>query len=569
MKSISITLMTIILSLLSVHLVSQETGILTTEIAISESDTLLTSEAQDSLLVNEIDSLIVTEPAVEEEVVISVEELEQELLAYLTKRRNSRNNIVLPFLYHSENFHYSALLDPVVVFQKNGFSIIPWKVKNYHIFQNFQSLLPFEQKLGVINFFQENYDLPIPLTESFLALGDNNMNHAGIWFSKGDIFALEGLHLEASYLGQEGNWLGINETSRNFNLHLFKNYSFGEIHYNSSIIDQNISASKLNVTHELDDNPVKEQFNDISIRFYNKFLNVGVRYEKWKIDDHIRNSGILFLNRSITSPDHKLELTYEYIHQDLTDNNEKKHLFSLFHISNISIIELSNNIRFEKDTNYFSHSDLSLRLSEPLAFKFILAKTINDESENDLLKYERGIGFSYVSEGIHTLLTTGKMQKELNFAALDPEENLKIEYNFLEIRNSMKLRIKKLNLFIRNYLHYNNDYTASEKSIIPAWQTGSTFEISMDLNHNNSLSIGAHHYYFSQLWDSIDNTYIENSNLINCYFSLGISELFTIKADFINVTGEDYFPHSSDLLNDNLYYYSTHINFGINWIFIN
>jgi len=560
MKPLLKNIVLCIMILIAVDLVSQDTELPAIQEVI---DSVLTADI-DSLEVEGLSSEVVEET-------VSIEELEHKLLNFITERKNSRKYLNLPFLHHSENFHYSALFDPIIIFQKIGFSLIPYKVKNYHVFQNFQSLLLTDQEKGTISFYQENYDLPIPLTESFLALGDNNMNHAGIWFAKGDIFSIKDLQLETSYLGQEGDWLGVNETSRNFNLHVLKKYSFGVIHFNSTIIDQEISALKL--TEDPVDDSAAEKFSDASVRFNTRFLNLGFRYEKWELNKNFRKTGSLLLNKDLSYRNHRLDLKYEYFRQSYEHDSEQKNLFSVDHNSRFLFINFTNNARYEDNDNYFIYSDLSCKLLAPLAVKLVVEQIDSSGPENIFFKSKKGIGFTIITKNINSELVAGKMQRDMENDNSSKNGSINIKYNYLEFKNIMDFKIGKFGFFIKNYLHYNNDYSPSEQfeiSLIPKWQTKNTFEFSIDLNHGNAISIGLDHLFYSDLRDHTSNYNVLSSSFINCFFSIKISELFNIKADFINVTDEKSFPYSLDHSSiSNIFDYNTHINFGVNWIFIN
>lgn len=521
----------------------------------------------DTIEVVEIDSLL-AEKQIES---IPIEDLQKQLMTVIETRKNLRLELNPFMVYLTENFHYYTFSDPYFNFRKNGFSLLPHNLKNFHVLQNFQALMLTRFNNGKLEFFQENYELKIPLTESFLALGDNNMNHAGVWFAKGDVFAAQGINLEASYLGQEGDWLGINETSRNFNLHVFKKFFGGQIHLNTTLLDQKISTAKLLINNDPEDKALAEKFSDGSLRFYNKFLNLGLRFEKWELDNESRETTSALLNKKLTYLSHSLELTYEILRQSQKADFDQINLYSLDHISAFSGFSFYNSARFESKTDIFLHSELLIGLSEPLALKMVYEQIkFNTLAETGTL-HKQGIGFKSADNRINSVFFAGNLDQESIIISETDNNNFIINYDFLELVNFINLEMGRYNFLVKNYIHHNLQYSNSQdNSVIPKWQARSTLEFSIDLKNDNAVIFGTDHIFYSSLNDHLNNKKINSSSYFNGYLSLQISNLFQIKIDFINLTNEKFFPYLNDLSNiSDLYDYSRHINFSVNWIFVN
>ena len=154
------------------------------------------------------------------------------------------NEIDFSNLIFRENFH---LFSPNAnfYFNKNGFSIIPFKTQNIQILQDFSPHYQVDISGNFIKFSKSNYAHNIPVTKTFLGLGDEEMNHAFVKFLKGNVFSLENSGIEVSYLAQSGMWFDKDETSKNLDLHLFYHFNLGDLHFYNSTFNQNIPNVKL------------------------------------------------------------------------------------------------------------------------------------------------------------------------------------------------------------------------------------------------------------------------------------------------------------------------------------
>jgi len=555
MRSLPLILITLLLSAFLTILHSQDN--------ISDSQPAL----PDSVKLSEIDSLLV-EKQLEN---VSIEDLEKQLMKVIEARKSLRSQLNPPLLYSTENFHYYAFSDPYFILQKNGFSLLPHNLKNFHLLQNFQALMLTRFNNGKLEFFQENYQLKIPLTESFLALGDNNMNHAGVWLAKGDVLGARGINLEASYLGQEGDWLGINETSRNFNLHIFKKFILGEVHLNTTLLDQKISTAKLLVNYDLEDESVKEKFSDGSLRFLNKYLNLGLRYEDWKLDNDRRKTISALFNKKLSHLSHSLELTYEPLRQTKNTKIDHCNIYSLDHLSDFSGFNWHNSARFKNKTDFFLHSKLLIHLSDPLTLKIVFEQNKFNTPVGTGTLNKQGIGFKSTDNSINSVLFFGNLNLESLILSETDNYDFVTNYDFLELVNLINSEMGRYHFLVKNYIQHNLQYPNSQDyPVIPEWQARSTFEFSIDLKNDNAVILGTDHLFYSSLNDPLGNTKINSGSYFNGYFSLQISKLFQIKIDFINITDEQLFPYLNDLYQiSKNYNYSRHINFSVNWIFVN
>ena len=152
----------------------------------------------DSLAVIEVsaDSIYIPAEEIPDTTGISLKELKQNLEQYLEDTQNNKEKLQFPFILYNENFHLKTPFDPALRFIKNGFTVIPFKVSNLHILQNYNPFFNTEYKRGFTIFSEGNFDLPVAVTESFLCLGEGDMNHAYISFRKGDILGLKNINLK-------------------------------------------------------------------------------------------------------------------------------------------------------------------------------------------------------------------------------------------------------------------------------------------------------------------------------------------------------------------------------------
>ncbi len=107
-------------------------------VLLSIEDSLET--AVDSLAVIEVsaDSIYIPAEVTPDTTGISLKELKQSLDQYLEDIENNKEKLQFPFILYNENFHMKTPFDPVLRFIKNGFTVIPFKVSNLHILQNFK-----------------------------------------------------------------------------------------------------------------------------------------------------------------------------------------------------------------------------------------------------------------------------------------------------------------------------------------------------------------------------------------------------------------------------------------------
>lgn len=520
-------------------------------VLLSIEDSLET--AVDSLVVIEVsaDSIYIPAEVIPDTTGISLKELKQSLDQYLEDIENNKEKLQFPFILYNENFHMKTPFDPVLRFIKNGFTVIPFKVSNLHILQNFKPFFNTEYNRGFTIFSESNYDLPVAVTESSLTLGEGDMNHAFISFKKGDILGLKNVNMKIDYLGQEGQWLSVNEKSRNFNLHLFSSHDWGKINLYHTTIDQKISTNKLANAPELPESKrIEDKISDTAILFENKYINFGARFEKTKTDTLNRDLSELLLSKTFENNNHYIHSSYEYFMNNSNDTNF--HLLTLDHHSQIAFFNLGNSGYYQDEENHVFTSELEYKV----------LKGINVIVKYNVLKSEN-IFFFQPEERTGTGLTLDLpfMQTEV----IAGKENLNEENTyFAETTSYADIHYKRLQLKMKNWTLYRD----IELDELPVWQSQTSLEFILNLEYNNAIKIGLEHVYTSEcsytcdLQDSIVRDKFSN---LDAWLAFQITRRFQIKVDAVNLLNNDRlfaYPVSEQLS-------GLRFNVNLHWIFIN
>ncbi len=455
----------------------------------------------------------------------------------------------IPPMIHNENFHFQAPFKLPYHFSKNGFTVIPHKISNLQIYQNYSFAHKVTQKGDIIFFEKDNYDLPIPLTNSFLGLGANNMNHAGIDFRKGDIWGQENLNLQFSFLGQDGKWLGIDENSKIFDLHLHYSSKFGTFHFFNSTIDQRISSSKLYNSPELAEvNNLREYVFDNAVLWENDILNLGWRYEKSEIDSCERKLAEFLIKKELFFNNHNFVGSFEYF----TTSDSNFYYLNFAHSSNYHFLELTNNSYFRDKSNYLIFS----KLSGNIFSNFCLHSGFTELKNRSFYQKYWSEGVSYKS----------------NFCDIEMQIGINENFHFWEFKNRNKIQLNSIEINLANYflmdengvktLQYANHIS------LPKYQTKTSLEFIYFLHHNNSIKFVLEHNYLSKhkfTQNMSDETIEGNSSQLDAQLELQITKQFTIGLAMMNLTNTSYL-FSYPTAKNNL---ETHFNLYVNWIFLN
>ncbi len=531
--------------------IESETVIDSLKILQSVEDSLAISA--DSLIISEIlaDSIYIPIEDIPDTTGISLKELKQKLDQYLEDTQNTKEKLQFPFILYNENFYLKTPFDPGIRLIKNGFTVIPFKVSNLHILQNFDPFFNTGYKLGFTIFSESDYDLPVAVTESSLTLGEGDMNHAFVSFRKGDILGLNNINIKIDYLGQEGQWLSVNEKSRNFNLHLFSSHNWGKLHLYHTTIDQKISTNKLLYAPELPvSKRIKDKLSDTAILFENKYINFGMKYENQETDTLKREISEVILSKKLKWRTHYIQACYEYFMNN-TDNNDF-HLLTGNHHSQIAFLNFGNSGYYQNEENHFFASEL----------EYTMLQGINVVVNYSILKSEN-VFFFQPEERTGTGLTLNLpfIQTEI----IAGKENLNEENTyFAETTNYTDFHCKRLQLKVKNWTLYRD----IEFEHLPVWQSQTSLEFILNLEYNNAIKFGLEHVYtseYSYTCDTADYIFRDKFSNLDAWLAFQITSRFEIKLDAENLLDNDRlfaYPVSEQLS-------GPRFNVNLQWIFIN
>ena len=168
-----------------------------------------------------------------------------ELNDFLQEKRETEDDFFLPHLIYKENFHLSSSFNLNMRIRKNGFSEIPFATGNLQTVQNNRNIFKTIYKRGNIFYSSYGYSLPVAITETYMGLGEIDMNNISVSLMKGSILGIPKLNMQLDFLGEKGIWQGYeNEVIQNFHLHLSYDLNFAKVHFDNSLIDQTLPGEK-------------------------------------------------------------------------------------------------------------------------------------------------------------------------------------------------------------------------------------------------------------------------------------------------------------------------------------
>ena len=90
--------------------------------------------------------------------------------------------------FYNENFHIKTAIEPDITIIKNGFTLLGSGLKNSVLLQTHLPFYKAKAKRDLIFLDNSNYSLVVPITVTYLGLGDQEMNRGFISYKKGNIF---------------------------------------------------------------------------------------------------------------------------------------------------------------------------------------------------------------------------------------------------------------------------------------------------------------------------------------------------------------------------------------------
>jgi len=514
-----------------------------------------------------------------------------EMNDFLAGKRKNEDDLFIPHLIYQENFHLFSPINLDVRFKKNGFTEIPFTTSNIQTVQNNRDIFRAEYKRGNIFYNSWDYNLPVAITESYMGLGDNDMNNIAVSLMKGGIFGIPKFDIQLDYLGEEGTWLGTNEVSKNFHLHLKYDLNFAQIYFENSIFDQELPGEKDVDGYYYNDDYVYLKENEYSVLVQNSVLDLGLKYnfsdyimnswhpETGKIFQKERNLLQFLTQKKIETKDHKIDFSYEYVIEDNSIENTIRdssyHILSFDQDSNFKRLSIGN-------TGYFQDKNI-FQLNSEVAYEIFngfsllgeyCSSSSNDHQYRHLFNYKTrsrvGGGIIFHSSHLKTKFMFGQNSNRTSGGLY---HTIKNSVDYFEVQNLVDLSINKFEIVVRNWLRNEE---ISEDWILdyhyyyyieyyPEWQLSNLLELRYLLEHNNEIIIGLKHIYhsnYSYFLNSIDSPRTTDTQNIDAYLKIQLTDRFEISIDAINVTNNKIM-----FLDRN--HPGTHFNFNVHWIFAN
>ena len=507
-----------------------------------------------------------------------------EMNNFLDEKRKSEEDLFLPHLIYQENFHLSSPFNLNMRIAKNGFSEIPFATGNLQTVQNYRSIYNTTYKRGNIFYNSWEYSLPVALTETYMGLGDNNMNNIAVSLMKGSIFGIPAFNIQLDYLGEKGIWQGFeNEAIQNFHLNLTYDLGLAIILFDNSMIDQTLPGEKDIDGYAYPFDSVSNKENEYSILILNKFIDIGFKYKNndYEIDNKISKERDLIqvlAQKKIQIPNHQLDLSYEFVSEDITINSYSNpdttlitnrdnsfYILSGNHESNILGFNIGNTGYYQDENNFQFDSELLKKLFFGLNFMGEFNAKSDEYFTNPYAIYPRKQSRSSVGGGVffdYPLISTKAVMGQHHIEDFNG--------NYYYVQNSMNLGLTKnigfiYDLWLRNekttYRVENNTYVTK----YPEWQVSNFLELTYFLKHSNAIKIGLKHIYhsnYSYTLDDIEMIFMNETHNFDAYLMIQLTDRFEISVDAVNLT-------NNNIMFTNYDHPGTHFNFNVHWIFVN
>ena len=509
-----------------------------------------------------------------------------ELSNFLDDKREMENDLFLPHLIYKENFHLSSPFNLNIRITKNGFSEIPFATGNLQTVQNNQNIYNTIYKRGNIFYNSLEYSLPVAITETYMGLGDIDMNNISFSLMKGDIFGIPSFDMQFDFLGEKGIWLGYNnEVSQNFHLHLSYDLNFAKIHFDNSEIDQTLPGKKDIYNYAFPTESASNKEKEYTITIENKIIDIGFKYKNndYKMDNIFRKERNLMqvlAQKKMQIPNHRLDLSYEIISEDITIKNYSNpdttfitlsdnsfYIISGNHESNILEFSIGNTGYYQDKYNFQFDSEIIKQIFHGFIFFGEYSTLSNEYFPNYLPTFLQHQTRSRIGGGI--LINPYQLRSKITIGQHTIEEFVGEYY---EIQNKLDMKIAKnigfeIEQWLRNErtticVEDDNNYNLYS---YPEWQISNLVEFTYFLKYNNAIKLGLKHIYHSSYsytlgdMDTIFQNYTQN---FDAYLKIQLTDRFEISVDAINLT-------NNEIMFTNYNHPGTHFNFNVHWMFIN
>ncbi len=508
-----------------------------------------------------------------------------EMNNFLDEKRKMENEFFLPHLIYKENFHLSSPFNLNMRIIKNGFSEITFATGNLQTVQNNRSIYNTTYKRGNIFYNSWEYSLPAALTETYMGLGDIDMNNIAVSLMKGSIFGIPNFDLQLDYIGEKGIWQGYeNEVIKNFHLHLIYNLGFARVHFDNSLIDQTLPGEKdlYNYLYPFESASNKE--NEYSVIIKNKIIDIGFKYKKndYEIENKIHKKRDLMqvlVQKKIQIPNHQLDLSYEFVSEDIiinsypnpdttliTNRDNSFHILSGNHDSNILGFKIGNTGYYQDENNFQLNSEFSKEIFHGFSlygeYGTLSTEFYPDHISTDLQHQTRskvGGGILFNPSQIEIKVIMG--QNSIEYSKND----------YFEVLNTINISItKNLGLKIKHWLRNGRVGNLIDEDdlyirLSPRWQMQNLLELTYFLKHDNAIKIGLRHIYhsnYSYTLNDLEMIFENDTQNLDAYLKIQLTDQFEMSVDAVNLT-------NNKIMFTNYDHPGIHFNFNVHWIFVN
>lgn len=478
----------------------------------------------DSLQVT-ADSLQVPASQIEKEATYSALKLKQGIDEYLADHSLEELGFIdTGDFIINENFHLKTIFSQPAIYQKNGFSYFdPFGSKDLLL----QKLSPF-QNLNYSNnhydFGQAEYKQPVTLVESFLGLGDEDMNQALASMKKYEFLGIDKLGINAGYLGQEGAWGDRNESSQNFHFDSFYDHELATLKVFYHKIDEQIAGVKLDTT-----GIVKWNSQEYGLKLENNILDVGYRHDDSELEDLKETTDVILFSKKLALPYNNIQISYENFWQD----NSEFSLYSAAHEFINDYFRWQNRAQYNDEDNYIYSSFLQNKFYQDFG---LVGELLESKNENELQKH--GAGLQWYSKYLKTHILAGKYSinsQTTNYA-----------------RGVVKIDLELTPILLN--LNSNWQWLQDKTALYPVWQQQAALGIAYQLPYGNQLNLNFVYQNYAEYKQT-------DGDFFKAKLAIDITNKFTIKAEAIN-------PFNKERIKD-FPLSQTHYIFGVNWFFLN
>lgn len=490
-----------------------------------------------------------------------------------------------PFLSsYNSDFHFTGLINNPIQLNKNNFSIpntphSPWFYAGY--LGQFHALNYDGYELIAR---LEPYTLPVSLSRLQASLGDYDSRYALGSFTKGYLFNIEGLSLQADYNLLNGWWADSPNSGSSARSYL--RYEKSDYIWDMELAGYNKESGsyELNTAYwHLGNFSLKNKYSQILASFHNPWLNLSFAHVKDRDSSfgylksmnmeslQIAADKSLSLGRASLGLRHEYQdLKRDYRPASLPNQSDYKHKSSLTFFSGYLA-----NLNLDLDVYDAESAEIMARLEKPLG-RFALGINsryrLGDYDPQTLITSPidgsdmPAVDILYPSlNSIYAGLSLDDLQLHVAFSTKQIEQHqLASKYaskpDLISIWASYEKRFMDFSVNIDsdwNYQEYDPYLMAAPKFSFQSKQS-----LSWHLSHDNLLSGGFSVYGHSDYYLANTQTpvLIEASTILDAFASVRISKMFDFTISARNLLSTSLFG---------LYPVPLSLHAGLRWYFIN